>query len=140
MFLDIFFVSRIFCQKNWIFDFEKKSIFLDKTRTVCQKSLFNKLVLSFWSLKRYAKAQSNLVILSKVIVLIDKNNDVNRHRRNNNSFSLRGSQNVEIIWIFSKLFFTQNQYLHLWWECKKLLTRRTILLKTVVLWLIIARN
>ena len=48
---------------------------MDKTITVGQKLLFNELVLSFWALKKCAKAQSNLMILSKVIAVTDKDND-----------------------------------------------------------------
>ena len=45
---------------------------MDKTRTVGQKWLFNKLVLSFYAIKKCDKAQSNPIIFSKVIVLIYK--------------------------------------------------------------------
>ena len=40
---------------------------MDKTIIVGQKWLINELVLSFSALKKSAKAQSNLMILSKVI-------------------------------------------------------------------------
>ena len=41
---------------------------MDKTRTIGQKWLANELIHSFLALKKCAKAQSNPVILSKVIV------------------------------------------------------------------------
>ena len=52
---------------------------MDKTITVGQKWLVNELVLSFWALKKSAKAQSNLMILSKVIAVTndDDNEDDN---------------------------------------------------------------
>ena len=72
-------------------------ILMDKTRTVRQKCLFNELVLSFWALKKSAEAQSNLMILSKVIAVTDDDNDDNdnrqtadRHRRKHRFFSVRG--------------------------------------------------
>ena len=48
---------------------------MDKTITVGQKWLVNELVLSFSTLKKSAKAQSNLMILSKVIAVTDDDND-----------------------------------------------------------------
>ena len=53
---------------------------MDKTITVGQKWLVNELVLSFWALKKCAKAQFNLMILSKVITLTDNDNNDNRQR------------------------------------------------------------
>ena len=83
---------------------------MDKTLTVGQKWLVNELVLSFSALKKSAKAQSNLVILSKVIAVTDDDND-NDNRQTGTVvqtvfFSTRGSQNVEIWWKLS-LNFTQ---------------------------------
>ena len=52
-----------------------KPFLMDKTITVGQKLLVNELVLSFWALKKCAKAQSNLMILSKVIAVTDDDND-----------------------------------------------------------------
>ena len=46
---------------------------MDKTITVGQKWLVNELVLYFCVLKKFAKAQSNLMILSKVIAVTDDN-------------------------------------------------------------------
>ena len=51
---------------------------MDKTITVGQKWLVNELVLSFWALKKPYKAQSNLIILSKVIAVTDDNDNDNR--------------------------------------------------------------
>ena len=51
---------------------------MNKTITVDQKWLINELVLSFWALKKSAKAQSNLMILSKVIAVTDDNDNDNR--------------------------------------------------------------
>ena len=52
---------------------------MDKTITVGQKWLVNEFVVSFWVLKKCAKAQSNLMIISKVIAVTDDNdNDDNR--------------------------------------------------------------
>ena len=51
---------------------------MDKTITVGQKCLVNQLVLSFWALKKCAKAQSNLMILAKIIAVTDNDNDDNR--------------------------------------------------------------
>ena len=65
---------------------------MDKTRTIGHKFLVNRR--TFCVLQNYAKAQSNPLILSKVIVVTD---DDDRHRRKNHLFSLRGSQNVEIL-------------------------------------------
>ena len=48
---------------------------MDKTITVGQKGLVNELVLCLWALKKSAKAQSNLMILSKVIAVTDDDND-----------------------------------------------------------------
>ena len=48
-----------------------KPIFMDKTRTIGRKWLANKLVFSFWALKRCAKFQSNPIIPSRVIVSTD---------------------------------------------------------------------
>ena len=67
---------------------------MDKTRTICQKWLVNELVFYFWVLKKCAKAQSNPIILSKVIVLTDVDNNI--HCRKSHFFSLSGSQNVKI--------------------------------------------
>ena len=47
---------------------------MDKTITVGQKWLVDELCLSFWALKKSAKAQSNLAILSKVIAVTDNDN------------------------------------------------------------------
>ena len=54
---------------------------MDKTITVGQKCLVNELVLSFWALKKSAKAQSNLMILSKVIAVTDDDNDNDNDNR-----------------------------------------------------------
>ena len=48
---------------------------MDKTITVGQKWLVNELVLSFWALKKSAKAQFNLMILSKVIAVTNDNDN-----------------------------------------------------------------
>ena len=58
---------------------------MDKTITVGQKWLVNELVLSFWALKKSAKAQSNLsnlMILSNVIAVTDNDNDNDSKRGN----------------------------------------------------------
>ena len=47
-----------------------KTFFMVKTRTVDQKWL----VISFWTLKKCAKAQSNPIVLRKVIVFTDNDN------------------------------------------------------------------
>ena len=57
---------------------------MDKTIIVCQKWLVNELVLSFSALKKCAKAQSNLMILSKVIALTDDDNDNDNDDNNDN--------------------------------------------------------
>ena len=44
---------------------------MNKTRTVDQKWLVNELDLSFYAIKKYAKAQSNFIIFWKVIVFTD---------------------------------------------------------------------
>ena len=44
---------------------------MDKTRTINKKWLANELDLHFLTLKEYTKDQSNLSILSKVIILTD---------------------------------------------------------------------
>ena len=54
---------------------------MDKTITVGQKWLVNELVLSFWALKKSAKSQSNLMILSKVIAVTDDNDNDNDNTR-----------------------------------------------------------
>ena len=48
---------------------------MDKTRAVAQKCLMSELVFSFCALKKCVKAQSNPIILSKVIVLKDDDDD-----------------------------------------------------------------
>ena len=48
---------------------------MDKIITVGQKWLVNELILSVWAVKRYAKAQFNLMILSKVIAVTDDNDN-----------------------------------------------------------------
>ena len=48
---------------------------MDKNITVGQKWLVNELVLSFSALKKSAKVQSNLMILSKVIAVTDDDDD-----------------------------------------------------------------
>ena len=53
----------------------RKTFLMNKTRTVGQKWLVNELVNSFWAFKRCVKFQSNPIILSKLIVLKDDNND-----------------------------------------------------------------
>ena len=55
----------------------------DKIITVGQKWLVNELVLSFWALKKSATAQSNLMILSKVIAVTDDDNDNNNNDNDN---------------------------------------------------------
>ena len=68
-----------------------KPFLMDKTRTVGQKWLANELDLQFLTLKKCTKGQSNLSILSKVIVYTD------RQTPSQNPFFLtQGSQNVEI--------------------------------------------
>ena len=57
---------------------------MDKTITVGQKWLVNELVLPFWALRKSAKAQSNLMILSTVIVVIDDDNDDDNDNDNYN--------------------------------------------------------
>ena len=49
--------------------------FMDKTRTVDQKWLANKLDLQFLIIREYTKFQSNRLILSKVIVYTDSQTD-----------------------------------------------------------------
>ena len=59
---------------------------MDKTVTIGQKCLVNEFVLSFWALKKSAKAHSNLMIVSKVIAVTDGDNDnrqTDRHCRKN---------------------------------------------------------
>ena len=58
---------------------------MDKTITVRQKWLVNELVLSFWALKKSAKAQSNLMILSKVMAVTDDDNDNDNNNNNNDN-------------------------------------------------------
>ena len=48
---------------------------MDKIRTVGQKWLVNERVLFLWTLKKWTKAQSNLMILSKVIAVTDDVNE-----------------------------------------------------------------
>ena len=71
---------------------------MDKTRTVGQKWLANKLDLHFLTLNKCTKFQSNRSILSKVIVYTDRQTDrqTDRHLRENHFFGFRGSQNVDI--------------------------------------------
>ena len=61
---------------------------MDRTITVGQKCLVNELVFSLWALKKSAKAQYNLMILSKVIVVTDDDNE-NDNRQTDNLSSDR---------------------------------------------------
>ena len=54
---------------------------MDKTITVGQKWLVNEFVLSFGALKKCAKAESNLMILSEVIAITDDDNDNDDNRQ-----------------------------------------------------------
>ena len=60
--------------ENGFFDLVK-TVFDGKTRIVGQKCLVHELVLSFYAIKKCAKAKSYLIILSKYI---NNNNDNNR--------------------------------------------------------------
>ena len=60
---------------------------MDKTITVCQKWLVNELVLSFWTLKKCAKVQLNLMILSKVIAVTDNDSDSDNDNDDNRQTS-----------------------------------------------------
>ena len=42
---------------------------MDKTKTVCQKWLGNREDVSFWTMKKCAKSQSNSIVLSRVILV-----------------------------------------------------------------------
>ena len=73
---------------------------MDKTITVGQKYLVNELVLCFWILKKSAKAQSKLMILSKVIAVTEDNDNDNRQTDTDvkpvlsHSFSVRNEGQV----------------------------------------------
>ena len=68
-FFTFFRISHSFAG-NEFFDFVK-TVLMNKTRNVGQKCLVNELVL-FYAIKKCAKAQSNLIIFSKVIVFTDQ--------------------------------------------------------------------
>ena len=63
---------------------------MDKTITVDQKCLVNNLVLSFRALKKCAIAQSNLMILSKVIAVTETTTTDRQTPSSNPLFLTRG--------------------------------------------------
>ena len=73
-------IVRITCAKTYFNARARdtKYTIMDKTKTVVQRWLFKKCILSFWALKKCPKAQSNPIIPSKVIVLTDDDDNDDR--------------------------------------------------------------
>ena len=82
--------------------------------------LVNELVLTFSAPIECAKAQFNLIILSRVIPHTTYYRQTDRHFRKNCFFWLRGSQNVKISWKFRVIFHIKPIPSHPWWKCKKI--------------------